>query len=156
MGQEIERKFLVDRDAIPLPQAGQRITQGYIPTTTKTAVRVRIKGEQAFLTLKGANRGAVRSEFEYPVPLEDAEAMLAELCEGPMIDKIRYEIVVGEHCWEVDFFSGDNEGLVVAEVELASEEEPFEKPQWVTEEVTGDPRYYNANLIRHPYREWYA
>lgn len=154
MGVEIERKFLVDRSAIPLPERGERIIQGYIPTATKTAVRVRIKGTAAFLTLKGANRGAVRAEFEYPIPLEDAEAMLAQLCEGPKIDKIRYQIEVGSHQWELDLFQGDNEGLIVAEVELAGEEEPFQRPAWVTEEVTGDPRYYNANLIHQPYCAW--
>ena len=154
MALEIERKFLIDLDSLgPLPQ-GIRIVQGYIPTQGKTAVRIRLKGEQAFLTIKGENRGAVRSEFEYPIPVDDADTMLAELCNGQSVDKIRYLIDHAGHTWEVDIFSGSNQGLVVAEVELDSEDENVSLPDWVREEVTGDPRYYNSSLISHPYSIW--
>ncbi len=154
MAQEIERKFLVDREKIELPAHGLVIRQGYVPTASKTAVRVRIKGECAYLTLKGESRGAVRAEFEYSIPLEDAIQMLDQFCEGPMIDKTRYEIHIGDHMWEVDLFTGENEGLMVAEIELATEDELFEQPEWVVKEVTDDPRYYNANLIQNPYCSW--
>ena len=154
MALEIERKFLIDLNSLgPLPQ-GIRIVQGYIPTQGKTAVRIRLKGEQAFLTIKGENRGAVRSEFEYPIPVDDADTMLAELCNGQSVDKIRYLIDHAGHTWEVDIFSGNNQGLVVAEVELDSEDESVVLPDWVREEVTGDPRYYNSSLISHPYSNW--
>ena len=154
MAKEIERKFLIDSSKIKLPANGQAIKQGYIATSDNTAVRIRVKGQQAFLTIKGENQGATRSEFEYPIPVADAEAMLAELCQRPFIAKTRYEIVHGEHIWEVDIFAEDNQGLCVAEIELASEDQAFEKPDWVTEEVTGDPRYYNSSLINHPYCRW--
>ncbi len=158
MGIEIERKFLVDPTALGDLGTGIVIKQGYIPTQGKTVVRARIKGEQAFLTIKGAagtnGTGIGCSEFEYEIPLADAEAMLAELCVGAMIDKTRYEIPVGQHLWEVDVFHGDNAGLIVAEIELQDENEPFEHPAWVTEQVTGQARYYNVNLLNHPYSEW--
>lgn len=154
MAIEIERKFLIDQTQLSIPDSGEVIKQGYIPTATKTAVRIRLKGEQAFITVKGANRGAVRAEFEYPIPRQDAELMLDTLCEGTVIEKVRYEIWVGEHCWEVDHFHGENEGLMVAEIELEAEEESFEVPAWAVEEVTGDPKYYNANLVEFPYSQW--
>ncbi|WP_261844579.1 CYTH domain-containing protein [Aliamphritea ceti] len=154
MAQEIERKFLIDLDTLGTLPAGTRIVQGYIPTQGKTAVRIRLKGELAFLTIKGANQGAVRSEFEYPIPVEDADAMLAELCNGQLVDKIRYLIEHAGHTWEVDIFSGNNQGLVVAEVELDSENETVTLPDWVREEVTGESRYYNSSLIDNPYSNW--
>lgn len=154
MAKEIERKFLIDLDKVGPLENGAAIKQGYVPTRTKTAVRVRIKEHQAFLTLKGANKGATRSEFEYEVPLADAEAMLAELCEGPIIDKTRYLVKHAQHLWEVDVFYGDNLGLVVAEVEVGGEDERVELPEWVTHEVTGDVKYYNSSLLANPYRSW--
>ncbi|MCV6609563.1 MAG: CYTH domain-containing protein [Amphritea sp.] len=154
MAQEIERKFLVDLKRLQLPEQGHPICQGYIPTADKTAVRVRIMGDQAFLTLKGENRGAVRTEFEYGIPVNDARQMLDELCKGPKIDKTRYLIRHADHLWELDIFAGDNLGLVVAEVELDSEDENPLLPDWVTEEVTNDPRYFNSNLLNHPYKNW--
>lgn len=154
MAQEIERKFLVNRGLISLPDHGQQIVQGYIKTQSNTAVRVRIKGDRGFLTIKGENRGAVRSEFEYEIPLNDAEEMLKNLCDKPIIEKTRYDISVADHIWELDVFAGDNEGLWVAEVELASESESFAKPDWAGPEVTGDVRYYNSSLIEHPYKDW--
>jgi adenylate cyclase len=154
MAQEIERKFLVDRDQLPALSAGVRMVQGYIATASKVVVRVRIAGEQAFLTLKGPNRGAVRSEFEYPVPMADAEAMIEQLCDGPVIEKQRYLITHQGHTWELDVFAGDNQGLLVAEVELQSEHEAVVLPPWVSQEVTTDPRYYNVNLLTRPFKNW--
>jgi len=154
MATEIERKFLIDLDKIGRLQNGMAIKQGYVPTSTKTAVRVRVKEGKAFLTLKGANKGATRSEFEYAIPMADAEAMLAELCEGPIIDKTRYVIHHAGHDWEVDVFYGDNQGLVVAEVEMTSEDERVALPSWVTTEVTGEVKYYNSSLLANPYKSW--
>ena len=154
MPREIERKFLMDLQRCPLPASGQSIRQGYIPTATKTAVRVRIAGDSAFLTIKGESRGAVRQEFEYPIPPEEAEQMLDSLCDGGLIEKTRYLIDHVGHRWEVDVFEGDNRGLCIAEVELESEDEQVALPDWVSDEVTGDPRYYNASLVEHPYRDW--
>ena len=154
MAQEIERKFLVNLDKLELPAQGLTICQGYIPTADKTAVRVRIMGDKAFLTIKGENRGSVRTEFEYEVPMSDAREMLDQLCKGPMVDKTRYLIPFADHLWELDIFAGDNRGLVVAEVELDSEDEQPQLPEWVAEEVTGDPRYYNSNLLNHPFKNW--
>lgn len=154
MAQEIERKFLVDQDKLGELNCGIAIKQGYVPTSDKTAVRVRVMGDQAFLTLKGENRGAVRTEFEYEIPLDDAEQMLTELCTGPKVDKTRYLITHDKHLWELDIFSGENQGLVVAEVELNHEDETVTLPKWVASEVTGDPKYYNSNLLNHPFKNW--
>jgi len=117
-------------------------------------VRLRVQGDRAWLTIKGKTHGASRTEFEYPIPTADAHAMLEEMCPQGVIDKTRYRIQVGEHVWEVDEFHGDNQGLVVAEVELDSEDQPFERPPWLGEEVTDDPRYYNSALSRTPYGQW--
>ena len=154
MGKEIERKFLIDQTKLKLPENGTKICQGYIATASNTVVRVRLKGQQAFLTIKGENQGATRTEFEYPIPVADAEAMLAELCQKPFIAKTRYEIPVGQHVWEVDIFEGENRGLCVAEIELSAEHEAFTKPAWVTQEVTGQVEYYNSNLMARPYQQW--
>lgn len=156
MPKEIERKFLIDLHRIILPPNGSEIRQGYLPLSesVNTAARIRIKGGEGKLAIKGENLGAVRSEFEYGIPLEDAEAMLADLCQKPLIEKTRYELAFGEHLWEIDIFHGDNAGLVVAEIELSDVNEPFERPEWLVQEVTDDPRYYNSNLLQHPYRDW--
>ena len=158
MPSEIERKFLVALDQCPLPPDGIEIIQGYLPLSesVKTAVRVRVKGEEAFLTVKGENRGATRQEFEYAIPASEAHEMLENLCQKPLIEKTRYEIPVGNFIWEIDIFHGDNNGLVVAEIELKDENEHFEHPDWLTEEVTDDPRYYNSNLLQKPYKDWGA
>ena len=153
MALEIERKFLVDISKLPPLPAPYTIKQGYIAARNAT-VRVRIRDKEAFLTFKGRTTGVTRSEFEYPVPLSDAEAMLTQLCEKPYIDKKRYLLSYAEHTCELDIFEGENEGLIVAEIELSSEDEVFEKPEWVTAEVSGDPRYRNAYLVNHPYRTW--
>ncbi len=154
MAKEIERKFLVDTDFVKTLSDGRRISQGYIKTADKTVVRARIKGDSAFLTLKGEVKSFTCSEFEYPIPLEDAAKIIEELCHGATVDKIRYEVAHGKHTWEVDVFHGSNKGLVVAEVELQSESELVDLPSWVTTEVTGDPRYFNVSLLETPYSEW--
>ena len=155
MATEIERKFLVNgdswRDAV-LSQ--ERIMQGYLANNQNATVRVRVKGEQAFLTIKGAARGISRSEYEYPIPVSDAEAMLAELAVSPPIDKVRYRVRHGDQVWDLDVFAGDNAGLVMAELELEHEDQPFDLPDWAGTEVSGDPRNYNVNLARHPYKHW--
>jgi CYTH domain-containing protein len=153
MGIEIERKFLVVGDAWRDLGTASEFRQGYLSTAKERTVRVRVAGGEGTLTIKGITVGATRAEFEYPIPLEDAAALL-DLCERPIIEKTRYVIETGGLTWEVDEFAGDNVGLVVAEVELADEGQEFVLPDWVGDEVTDDPRYFNANLIAHPYREW--
>lgn len=155
MGTEIERKFLVRSDEWRRgADAGIRFRQGYLIGAEKASVRVRIEGERANLNIKSATLGVRRQEFEYPIPLAEAEEILDTLCEQPQIEKIRYLLPYRGHTWEIDVFAGENEGLVVAEIELASEDEAFERPAWLGEEVSGDTRYYNVCLVRHPYREW--
>jgi len=156
MPKEIERKFLVDLNEVELPPHGRAIKQGYFPIAdhVRTVVRVRVSDDKAFLTIKGANVGAVRPEYEYPIPRTDALEMLNDLCQKPFIEKTRYGIQVGTHVWEVDIFQGENEGLVLAEVELAHESEQFDLPDWVRKEVTDDSRYYNANLLGNPFSNW--
>jgi len=152
MGIEIERKFLV-AGTVWRTADGQRIVQGYLNRDKQRTVRVRIAGSQAFLTIKGMTSGATRAEFEYPIPLADAEALLA-LCDGPLIDKIRHRVEHAGLVWEVDEFAGDNAGLVVAEVELSSEDQAVDLPPWVTTEVTADSRYFNSSLATHPFNRW--
>lgn len=155
MGVEIERKFLVVDDSWRAAvQRSTRIMQGYLSASDAVTVRVRVKGERGFLTIKGATSGVTRSEFEYEIPLADARAMLATLAQGPVVDKVRHDVLVGEHTWEVDVFAGDNAGLVMAEVELASDEEAFQIPGWAGDEVSHDPRYFNVNLAARPYPTW--
>ena len=154
MGKEIERKFLVKGEAWKSLAKGTGYRQGYLNSVKERTVRVRTVGDQGFLTIKGITRGASRTEYEYPIPLADAEAMLNDLCEKPLIEKNRYKIKDRNLTWEVDEFFGENQGLIVAEVELESENQSFEKPDWIGKEVTGDPRYFNANLIKHPYTQW--
>jgi CYTH domain-containing protein len=153
MGKEIERKFLVTGDAWR-QGTGTHVRQGYISSGARHSVRVRATSVGAFLTVKGASRGATRSEFEYEIPLEDAEELLESICVKPLIEKIRYRIAHRGFTWEVDEFLGENRGLVIAEIELEREDEEFDRPDWVGEEVTGDPRYYNVNLVAKPYSAW--
>ena len=160
MGIEIERKFLVVTaprragEGMPWRHGeGMLLRQGYLNRDPQRTVRVRIAGSRAFLTLKGASEGPVRSEFEYPIPLEDA-AVLLKMCDGPLIEKVRYKVAHGELCWEVDEFHGDNRGLVLAEVELTAADQRFERPAWVGQEVTDDPRYFNSQLVLRPYATW--
>ncbi|MGV8869179.1 MAG: CYTH domain-containing protein [Janthinobacterium svalbardensis] len=154
MGVEIERKFLLQGDAWRGLGQAVLLRQGYLSSARERVVRVRIEGEQAMLTIKGANVGATRGEWEYPIPLADAAELLDGLCEQPLIEKVRHRIGHAGMVWEVDEFLGANAGLIVAEIELASEDQPFEKPEWIGAEVSGDARYYNANLIRHPFSQW--
>ncbi len=154
MAHEIERKFLVRSDAYRAQGTAERYRQGYVRTGGPATVRVRIAGARGYLTLKGPTQGLTRAEFEYPIPLADAEVLLDTLCERPQIEKVRWRIPAGAHTWEVDEFLGENAGLVVAEIELTAEDEPFERPGWLGAEVTTDPRYRNSALARRPYRSW--
>jgi adenylate cyclase len=155
VGTEIERKFLIDRSAWRAdPALGTRYRQGYLATDAGRTVRVRIAGDRGFLTVKGPTRGIERLEFEYPIPLGDAEAMLAQLCDGPLIEKTRYRVPFAGRMWEVDVFDGENAGLILAEVELPSSDAEVVLPAWAAREVSGDPRYYNANLVHNPYSQW--
>ena len=154
MAQEIERKYLVKGTAWKSLGKGTAYRQGYLSSVKERTVRVRIAGEKAFLTIKGVNKGVTRTEFEYAVPLEEAAAMLDGLCERPLIEKTRFVIPAGGYTWEVDEFHGDNDGLTVAEVELASADEKPSLPEWVDEEVSSDPRYFNSNLVKHPFKSW--
>ena len=155
MGTEIERKFLVLNDAWrQSARPGVRFRQGYFAGPRRASIRIRIEGEAANINIKSATLGIHRQEYEYPIPLSDAEEMLETLCEKPLIEKTRYWVPCGGHIWEVDVFEGDNAGLVVAEVELDRIDAPVKPPEWVGEEVSGDPRYYNVSLVTHPYREW--
>lgn len=155
MAQEIERKFLVAGDFKSSATKQTRITQGYLSSVPERTVRVRIKGDSGFITIKGigSKSGASRYEWEKELPLSEVEELL-ELCEPGVIDKTRYLVPAGRHTFEVDEFYGDNQGLVVAEVELGSEDEEFEKPGWLGEEVTGDVKYFNSMLMKNPYKNW--
>lgn len=154
MGIEIERKFLVASDGWRAQASSQtRFSQGYLSRDPARTVRVRIAGEQAFLTIKGATAGATRAEFEYAVPLADAQQLLA-MADGPVVEKIRHLCAVGGMTWEVDEFLGANAGLVVAEIELQTEDQVFMHPDWLGDEVTGDARYVNANLAVRPFTSW--
>jgi adenylate cyclase len=154
MGQEIERKFLVKGTAWKAQAAGTLYRQGYLSSVKERTVRVRIAGEKAFLTIKGLNKGVTRTEFEYPVPVDDAAAMLDGLCERPLIEKTRYVLPSGGYTWEIDEFHGDNDGLVVAEVELRRADDKPPLPEWVGEEVSSDARYFNSNLVKKPFKTW--
>jgi adenylate cyclase len=155
VGVEIERKFLVKGDSWRAGATGTRYRQGYLSNDKQRNVRVRIGGGKAFLTVKGISRGASRDEFEYEVPIPDAEALL-NLCLRPLIEKVRYRVEFGGMTWEIDEFEGDNRGLVLAEVELPSEDHPLALPPWADQEVTHDPRYFNSSLVSHPYTTWPA
>lgn len=155
MGLEIERKFLVRGDDWrQQADAGTPYRQGYLVGSQHASVRVRIEGEVARLNIKSATLGIRRQEYEYPLPLDEAEEMLETLCEQPQIEKTRYKLPYQGHLWEIDVFAGANQGLIVAEVELGSEDEALSLPEWVGEEVSDDPRYYNVCLVKHPYSEW--
>jgi len=155
MAIEIERKFLIANDEWRHDaDDGIQITQGYMGGNEKSSVRIRVNGESANINIKGKTIGAKRSEYEYVIPLEDADEMLTTLCDRPYIDKTRYHVKYQGHLWEVDVFAGENEGLVVAEIELSTVKETFVLPSWLGEEVTEDPRYYNIYLVTHPYKSW--
>ena len=153
VGREIERKFLVEKARWRPQGHGFSVRQGYLPQAGELLVRIRTQDGRAFLTLKGRTTGITRAEFEYEIPAGDATELLP-FCRRPLIEKIRYHEEVAGHLWEIDCFSGENDGLIVAEIELQSETEAFTRPDWLGAEVSGDPRYYNANLTDHPYRAW--
>ena len=153
---EIERKFLVHNDAYKKEATSiEKIVQGFLNTHPERTVRVRAKDNKGYLTVKGKSNatGTTRFEWEREIDVEEAELLL-KLCEQPILKKTRYKISYGNHIFEVDEFYGDNQGLVIAEVELQNEQEPFDEPDWLGEEVTGDVRYYNARLIKEPYKSW--
>lgn len=155
MATEIERKFLVRNDGWRAQaQPGKRYRQGYLTSDARSSVRVRVAGDQGYLNIKSATLGITRMEYEYAIPLHDAEEMLAHLRAGPLIEKTRYLVEHAGHVWEIDVFEGDNAGLVVAEIELQSQDETFALPGWAGEEVSHDPRYYNVSLVTHPYKDW--
>ena len=155
MAVEIERKFLLKDDSWRRQaDTGSEYRQGYLVGSKAASVRVRIEGERAFLNIKSATLGITRQEYEYPVPMADAHALLSELCEQPLIEKTRYHVMHAGHEWEIDVFKGDNAGLVVAEIELDSADAAFERPAWLGEEVSADPRYYNVCLVKNPYKNW--
>ena len=152
MGTEIERKYLVKGSQWKNLAQGVLYRQGYL-ATVGTTVRVRVIGELGYLTIKGENVGTVRSEFEYSIPVEDAEKMLNTLCDRPLIEKFRYIIPYGNLLWEVDEFLGDNAGLIIAEVELENEHQQVMLPDWIDKEVT-EAKYFNSNLVKLPYKQW--
>jgi adenylate cyclase len=155
MGIEIERKFLLKDDSWrQQADAGTRYRQGYLIGAKQASVRVRIEGDRAFLNIKSMTLGVTRHEYQYPIPLVEANELLDTLCEKPLVEKTRYKIEHAGHEWEVDVFAGVNTGLVVAEVELQSEHEQLVLPAWAGLEVSDDPRYYNVNLVKHPYTTW--
>ncbi|RKS99297.1 CYTH domain-containing protein [Flavobacterium sp. 123] len=153
---EIERKFLVTSNAFKTDAFSQnKIAQGYLSSVPERTVRVRIKGDKGFITVKGisSDSGMSRFEWEKEIPIDEAENLL-KLCEKGIIDKIRFNVKIGNHTFEVDEFHGENEGLIIAEIELNSENEVFERPNWLGEEVTNDKRYYNSYLSNHPFKNW--
>jgi adenylate cyclase len=154
MGVEIERKFLVAGDAWRALGTPVLLRQGYLSSDPDRTVRVRVEDGGGTMTIKGRSVGATRAEWEYPIPLADANALLDRLCQQPLIEKYRSRITLGAHTWEVDEFLGANAGLIVAEIELASEDQAFDKPEWIGAEVTHDKRYFNSSLIRHPFSGW--
>jgi adenylate cyclase len=152
VGIEIERKFLVVGEQWRTA-TGSLIAQGYLNRDKARTVRVRLSGEKAYLTIKGPSVGVIRPEFEYPIPVRDAQEMLA-LCDGPVVQKVRHLVPFAGLTWEVDEFLGDNAGLVVAEIELTTENQVFDRPVWLGQEVSDDPRYFNSNLAVVPFSNW--
>lgn len=154
MGKEIEKKFLIVSDDWRSLGTGEPYCQGYLNAETGRTVRVRTINDRGILTIKGPSVGAARLEYEYDIPIEEAREMLNELCHKPLIEKTRYKVPFAGFTWEIDEFTGENEGLIFSEIELEYEGQQFEIPPWVGKEVTDDGRYYNANLINNPYSNW--
>jgi CYTH domain-containing protein len=153
MAVEIERKFLVTGDRWRVGTA-VRYRQGYLSTDKRRTVRLRVAGGRGYITIKGQTTGITRAEYEYEIPLRDAEEMLDQLCDRPLIEKNRTRVSWNNLVWEVDEFFGENQGLILAEVELTTADQLVELPDWIGQEVSGDPRYYNANLAKHPFTDW--
>ncbi len=156
MALEIERKFLVQNDSWRNQGAAEHLCQGYLCAGPLCVVRVRLAENKAFLTIKGPTQGIERTEYEYPIPPADARAMLHSMCTQACLEKTRHTLVYKGHTWEIDEFAGANEGLIVAEIELERADQPFERPPWLGREVSHDPRYVNANLVKNPYSAWKA
>jgi adenylate cyclase len=154
MGVEIERKFLLAGEGWRALGQPVLLRQGYLSSDPARVVRVRVEGDQAYMTIKGRSVGATRGEWEYPIPLADANELLERLCEQPIVEKFRRKIEFAGNVWEVDEFLGVNQGLVVAEIELASEDQAFDQPEWIGAEVTHEARYFNSSLVRNPYSTW--
>lgn len=154
MAKEIERKFLVKNLSWKTQAEGILYRQGYLSSVKERTVRVRIINDKAYMTIKGANSGITRLEYEYEIPFADASIMLDQLVERPIIEKYRYQIQQGSLTWEIDEFLGDNTGLIVAEIELQDEHQTFDHPDWLGQEVSDDSRYYNSNLVLNPYKTW--
>jgi adenylate cyclase len=154
MSKEIERKFLVRDNTWRGQDGGKRYRQGYLSTVKERTVRVRTTGDKGFITIKGISVGATRSEYEYDIPLADANEMLDRLCERPLVEKTRYRVSHEGLVWEIDEFEGVNRGLIIAEVELEDETQSVTLPGWIGQEVTGDARYFNANLVANPFSQW--
>jgi len=154
MAREIERKFLVSSKSYRHLAEPVYYRQGYLSTDKERIVRVRIEGDKAYLTVKGATNGITRIEYEYEIPMAEAEQMLEELCRKPIIEKDRYKIENDGMVWEVDEFHGLNEGLVVAEVHLNREDQELSKPEWIGEEVSHEPKYFSSSLVQNPYSKW--
>jgi adenylate cyclase len=155
MGVEIERKFLVDhkkwRQLSKRP--GKHYHQGYLADDANCTVRIRVAGKTGFITIKGRSKGISRAEYEYKIPANEAAELIAGLAKSA-VEKTRYRVKFAGKVWEIDEFAGDNQGLIMAEIELQSENEPFEKPDWITAEVSDDDRYYNSNLSKNPFKNW--
>ena len=155
MAIEIEHKFLLANDDWRRNVSNSvKFRQGYLTSNDNASIRVRICNDCAWLNIKQAVIGNQRAEYEYPIPLSDANEIIDRLCRKPLIEKTRHFVKIDRHTWEIDEFEGENAGLIVAEIELSSQDEAFNKPHWLGEEVTDDIRYYNNNLSMHPYREW--
>lgn len=154
MAIEIERKFLVKNIPENKIKYSHRIRQGYIVSDKDRAIRIRQKSDDYFITIKGNKTGISRFEFEYPIPKTDAKELFNNFCGSGLIEKTRHYIENDGHTWELDVFHGENEGLVVAEIELGSEQETFSLPKWISNEVTSDKKYYNMNLIKNPFKDW--
>jgi adenylate cyclase len=155
MAKEIEHKFLLaNNDWRKLVYKSAKYIQGYLSSQPTSSIRVRISDNQAWLNIKSATIGIERLEFEYEIPRTDAEEIITTLCNKPLIEKIRHFLLIDDHIWEIDEFEGENKGLVIAEIELSDVGEFFTKPSWLSDEVTYDLRYYNNNLIKHPYNKW--
>ncbi|MEG1574410.1 MAG: CYTH domain-containing protein [Bacteroidales bacterium] len=156
MPKEIERKFLVTGTGYRDQNKSKLYKQGYISIDKERTVRARVAGEKGYITIKGINHGTVRSEYEYEIPADETAKIIEELCLRPIIEKRRYKYTAQDgHIWEIDEFTGENSGLIVAEIELTKESEQFKKPEWIGEEVTDDAKYYNSNLVNNPYIKWH-
>jgi adenylate cyclase len=155
MATEIERKFLITNDSWRKDaEQGIQMIQGYMGSNEKSSIRIRVNGDSANLNIKSKTIGVQRSEYDYPIPLDEAKEILESLCDKPFIEKTRFHVMHDGHKWEVDEFFGDNKGLIVAELELDSVDERFTQPDWLGKEVSDDPRYYNICLVTHPYKDW--